>query len=185
MSSMDGVNSASTWAAYSAGTASWADWTEARLAERFAEEREFVLHGVLAEVVADLTNKFQDELGKAIASLRPLRSLTVVGTYDPTRVYRALDVVVTGGASFAARIDNPGVCPGDGWQLVASQGKKGAPGADGRDGKPGKDAARITSWVVNRENYTATPVMSDGSRGAALELRPLFARFFDETEGTS
>src|SRR6516165_6661622 len=184
MSMDEAVNSASTWAAFNEGRASWADWVEMRLHERLGEERHFS-SDVLAEVVGNLASDLRDELNKAITNLRPLRSLTVVGTYDPTRVYRALDVVVTGGASFAARIDNPGVCPGDGWQLVASQGKKGAPGADGRDGKPGKDAARITSWVVNRENYTATPVMSDGSRGAALELRPLFARFFDETEGTS
>jgi hypothetical protein len=169
-----------TWAAYSAGNASWADWTEVRLAERLNEEREFG-RNVLAEVLSDLASDLRDELAKALAGLRPLRSLAVVGTYDPTRVYRALDVVVTGGASFCARVDDPGVCPGDGWQMIAAQGKKGAPGRDGVDGKNGKDAARITSWLINRADYSATPIMSDGSRGAPLELRELFQRFNDET----
>jgi hypothetical protein len=178
------INSAATWAAINEGRATWGDWVEARLAERFGEERDFS-RDVLAEVLGNLAGELRDEFNKALAGLRPLRSLAVVGTYDPTRVYRALDVVVTGGASFCARVDDPGVCPGDGWQMIAAQGKKGAPGRDGVDGKPGRDAPRITEWVVNRENYTATPIMSDGSRGAVLELRPLFARFFDETEGTS
>jgi hypothetical protein len=178
------VDSSATWQAYRNGTAGWGDWVEARLAERFGEERAFA-RDVLAEVLADLANELRAELTKAIATLRPQRDLVVAGTYNPTVKYRALDVVALNGASFAARVDDPGPCPGDNWQLIAAQGKKGQPGRDGVDGKAGKDAPRITEWVVNRESYTATPIMSDGSRGAVLELRPLFARFFDETEGTS
>jgi hypothetical protein len=178
------VDSSATWQAYRDGTAGWGDWVEARLAERLGEEREFS-RSVLAEVLADLAGDLRDELSKGLAGLRAQRSLTVCGTYDPQVEYRALDTVALGGASFTAKVDKPGPCPGDGWQLVAAQGKKGQAGRDGTDGKPGKDAPRITDWVVNRENYSATPVMSDGSRGAVLELRPLFARFFDETEGTS
>jgi hypothetical protein len=184
MSMDDAVNSSATWRAYCDGTAGWGDWVEARLAERFTEERDFA-RGVLAEVIADLTNKFQDELDKALTNLRAQRSLTVVGTYSGDVRYRMLDVVALNGASFAAKVDDPGPCPGDNWQLIAAQGKKGAPGRDGVDGKPGRDAPRITEWLVNRETYSAVPIMSDGSRGAVLELRPLFARFFDETEGTS
>jgi hypothetical protein len=62
-----------------------------------------------------------------------------------------------------------------------AQGKRGAPGVDGRNGRDGRDAARITDWVVNRENFSATPVMSDGSRGATLDLRLLFERYHAET----
>ena len=87
-------------------------------------------------------------------------------------------MVALNGASFVAQQDDPGPCPGDNWQLLCSQGKKGAPGVDG---KAGKDAARITSWLINRADYSATPIMSDGSRGAALELRELFQRFNEET----
>jgi len=174
------VDSSATWQAYRNGTAGWGDWVEARLAERFGEERAFA-RDVLGEVIAGLTNDLRDELSKALAGLRAQRSLVVVGTYDPTVRYRALDVVATGGASFCARVDDPGVCPGDGWQLIAAQGKKGQPGRDGGDGKAGRDAPRIMEWVGNREHYSATPIMSDGSRGAVLELRPLFARFLDET----
>jgi hypothetical protein len=120
MSMDEAVNSASTWAAFNEGRASWADWVEMRLHERLGEERHFS-SDVLAEVVGNLASDLRDELNKAITNLRPLRSLAVVGTYDPTRVYRALDVVVTGGASFCARVDDPGVCPGDGWQMIAAQ----------------------------------------------------------------
>jgi hypothetical protein len=175
------ISSAATWAAFHEGRAGWADWVEVRLAEKFGEERGFVRE-VLGEVIGVLANELRDEFNKALTNLRAQRSLEVVGTYDPTVKYRALDVVATGGASFCARVDDPGVCPGDGWQLIAAQGKKGNPGRDGVDGKAGRDAPRITDWVVNRENYTATPVMSDGSRGAVLDLLLLFERYHAETE---
>jgi hypothetical protein len=152
------------------------------LAERFGEERAFGRE-VIAEVLGTLAAELRDEFAKALTGLRAQRSLEVVGTYNATVRYRALDVVALNGASFAARVDDPKQCPGADWQLVASQGKAGKPGADGRDGKPGRDAPRITEWLINRENYTVTPIMSDGSRGPPLELRPLFARFFAETEG--
>jgi hypothetical protein len=174
-------NSAATWAAYSAGNATWGDWVEARLHERLIEERRF-LEEVFGEVLATSTHDLRDELNRTIANLRAQRSLSVVGTYSGDRRYRQLDVVALNGASFAAKRDDPGPCPGDDWQLIASQGKKGQAGADGRDGRDGRDAPRITSWVVNRESYSAVPIMSDGSRGAVLELRPLFARFLAETE---
>jgi hypothetical protein len=174
------ISSAATWAAYSAGNATFGDWVEARLHERLTEERHF-LEEVFGEVLATSTHDLRDELTKTIASLRAQRSLSVAGTYDPTVRYRALDVVALNGASFAARVDDPKQCPGPDWQLVAAQGKAGRPGRDGTDGKAGKDAARITSWLINREAFSATPLMSDGSRGATLELRELFQRFNDET----
>jgi hypothetical protein len=174
------VDSSATWQAFHEGRASWGDWVESRLSERLGEERNFSRE-VLAEVLADLASDLRGELAKAIATLRPQRNLEIAGTYDPTVKYRALDVVATGGASFCARVDDPGVCPGGGWQMIAAQGKKGQPGRDGVDGKAGKDAARIVSWAINRENYSATPIMSDNSRGPPLELRELFQRFNEET----
>jgi hypothetical protein len=179
---MDNASSAATWAAYSAGNATFGDWVEARLHERLDQERSFS-HDVLAEVIAGVANNLRDEFDRALAGLRAQRSLTVCGTYNPASEYRCLDTVALNGGSFTAKVDRPGPCPGSDWQMVACQGKKGQPGVDGRDGKAGRDAPRITEWLTNRENYTVTPIMSDGSRGPPLELHPLFARFFAETEG--
>jgi hypothetical protein len=170
------TDSAAVWRAVSEGSAGWGDWVESRL----TEQRHF-LEEVFAEVLVASTNDLRDELNKAIANLRAQRSLSVVGTYSGDTRYRMLDVVATGGASFCAKRDDPGVCPGDDWQLIASQGKKGNPGRDGVDGKPGRDAPRIERWLTNCENFTAVPIMSDGSRGAPLELRALFERYNAET----
>jgi hypothetical protein len=186
MSNLDdaSVDSSATWAAYSAGNASWFDWVEARVAEKLGAEREFS-HNVIAEVIAAVAADLRAEFDKALTGLRAQRSLEVVGTYDGSVRYRQLDVVALNGGSFVAKVDDAGVCPGPGWQLIACQGRAGRPGAPGVDGKNGKDAPRIVSWCVNRADYSATPIMSDNSRGPPLELRPLFERFFAETEGTS
>jgi hypothetical protein len=42
-------------------------------------------------------------------------------------------------------------------------------------------APAIKHWVVNKEKFTAMPVLSDGTVGAALELRGLFQEFLDQT----
>jgi hypothetical protein len=174
------INSAATWAAFQEGRASWGDWVETRLSERLGEERSFS-RDVLAEVLGTLAGDLRDEFNKALAGLRAQRSLEVTGTYDGSVKYRQLDVVALNGGSFVAKVDDPGVCPGPGWQLIACQGRAGKPGAPGADGKNGKDAPCIVDWLIIHESYSCVPVMSDGSRGPALELRPLFARFNDET----
>ena len=146
-------------------------------------QKSLLASGTISTFDLAAPHKAVDEFNKALTNLRAQRSLEVVGTYNGSVRYRALDVVALNGASFAARTDDPGPCPGDGWQLIASQGKKGPAGADGRNGRDGKDAPTIVDWAVNRENFTATPVMSNGSRGAVLDLHPLFARFYAQTEG--
>lgn len=72
------------------------------------------------------------------------RSFTVRGTWVNTGVYRMLDVVTLGGSSFVARVDHPGPCPGDGWQLLASQGRRGQTGDRGERGPPGLSAQSLT-----------------------------------------
>ena len=75
-------------------------------------------------------------------------------------------------------------CPGDGWRLLAAQGKRGVAGERGPQGPagpPAKDALTIERWQLDRTNYRAIPVMSDGSMGPALDLRGLFEQFFNET----
>jgi hypothetical protein len=110
----------------------------------------------------------------------------VRGTFDVSASYRRLDVVALNGGSFIALKDAPGLCPGPGWQLIASQGKRGVAGEKGERGPPGPrgdagaSGTRICDWKIDRARYVATPVMSDGRDGPPLELRGLFEQFFSE-----
>jgi hypothetical protein len=114
-------------------------------------------------------------------------SITVRGTFDETAEYRRLDVVALNGGSFIALKDAPGPCPGPGWQLLASQGKRGVAGARGERGErgpkgdPGLSGVTISDWKIDRARYVATPVMSDGRDGPSLELRGLFEQFLTDT----
>jgi hypothetical protein len=113
-------------------------------------------------------------------------SITVRGTFDATAEYCRLDVVALNGGSFVALKDAPGPCPGSGWQLLASQGKRGVAGARGErgdrgpKGDPGLSGATIRDWKIDRAGYVATPVMSDGRDGPTLELRGLFEQFLKD-----
>lgn len=114
---------------------------------------------------------------------------TVRGTYDPTLglPYHHLDIVALNGGTFIAKRDNPGACPGDDWQLLASQGKRGDKGERGERGERGPvgptsaPAVTIKGWTIDSHHYRAVPVMSDGSMGPTLELRDLFQQFNVET----
>ena len=101
------------------------------------------------------------------------------GTFKTGESYRALDIVALNGGSFIAKKDNPGPCPGASWQLIASQGKRGDKGERGLQGVSGV-AVFIASWQIDRSNYIAVPVMSDGREGPPLELRSLFEQFHTE-----
>jgi Collagen triple helix repeat (20 copies) len=120
------------------------------------------------------------------AAGRDARTPTVRGTFDPEATYAALDIVALNANSFIARSDNPGPCPGDGWQVM-TQGKRGVAGergAQGERGPKGDPAPAVTiirGWKLDRERYVATPVMSDGREGPSLELRALFEQFQTET----
>jgi hypothetical protein len=108
------------------------------------------------------------------------------GTYDATLTYARQDVVALNGGSFVALQDVPGPCPGDGWRLVASAGKrgdKGAPGERGErglEGKQGPPGASITDAAV--DGYALTLSMSDGSMVVA-DLRPALHRYHNEARG--
>ena len=111
------------------------------------------------------------------------RTPIICGTWSSEADYRAYDVVACGGASFIALRDAPGVCPGDGWQAIALPGKRGRqgePGPRGEKGERGPPGPAIIKWEVNREAYTALPIMSDGTSGPLLELRGLFEQFYHE-----
>ena len=114
---------------------------------------------------------------------------TIRGTYDGAAAYARLDIVALNGSTFIARKDDPGICPGDGWQLMSVRGKpgiKGPPGERGQRGEkgdPGPAAPTILSWEVDRANYLVTPIMFDGTEGPPLALRGLFEQFHQETRG--
>src|SRR5262249_16622834 len=103
------------------------------------------------------------------------RSVTVRGTFAEAAAFH--------GGRFIALKDAPGSCPGPGWQLFASPGKRGIAGPKGERGErgakgdPGLSGATICGWTIDRARYLATPLMSDGSEGPPLELRELFQQF--------
>ena len=107
------------------------------------------------------------------------RSLEVRGVFSDKETYQALDIVALNGGCFIAKKDDPGSCPGAGWQLIASQGKRGDKGERGLQGISGVPVV-IQKWRLDRENYIAVPVMSDSREGPPLELRSLFEQFHTE-----
>lgn len=110
------------------------------------------------------------------------QSARVRGTYKPVERYTRLDIVALNGSAFIARRDDPGHCPGDGWQLMSAPGKRGQQGLRGERGAPGVAAPVINNWRIDPEGYRATPLMSNGSEGPALELRALFEQYHVETQ---
>jgi hypothetical protein len=118
---------------------------------------------------------------------RDALSPNVRGTYDTHETYQRLDIVALDGASFIARRVDPGLCPGDGWQVIAAhgaRGEKGSHGPRGEKGDPGErgePAPTTVAWLIDRERYRASPRMSDGTVGPMLELRELFEQFLSET----
>lgn len=116
------------------------------------------------------------------------RSPEVRGTWRADGEYDQLDIVALNGSSFIARTNNPGPCPGEGWQLLVTrggrgkdgeQGLRGEQGPRGERGDKGEAAPRLTSWRIDRQGYRAIAKMSDGSEHA-LELRELFEQFHNE-----
>lgn len=107
------------------------------------------------------------EPGTAGASLR------IRGTYDPDGDYRALDVAALDGSAFVAKLDDPGPCPGEGWQLLASRGGRGKPG-ESIKGDRGPAGSRPVALTLTDEGVL-TLTFDDGQEFAA-DFYPLFAR---------
>jgi hypothetical protein len=135
-------------------------------------------------------------------------SFNVKGTFIADAVYLANDVVAFNGSSFVALKDRPGACPGDGWQLLASAGKRGARGERGLQGPCGKvrwlglDTEKMTIKImhsdggtsviplrgifsdvmIDRENYCIVIKMADGAEWR-FSVREFFEQFNQETRG--
>lgn len=101
------------------------------------------------------------------------RGFTIRGTWSATDVYAALDVVALNGASFAARRDDPGPCPGEGWQMIARQGKPGEEGKRGV-GLRGEPGPPVAAMAVDGEGLL-TLTNADGST-VTCDLYPLLSR---------
>jgi hypothetical protein len=113
---------------------------------------------------------------------RDARSPQVKGTWQEGEEYGELDIVALNGGTYIARKPDPGPCPGEGWQSLVQarngkQGPPGPPGPSGERGGRGTDAPAIARWQIDRANYVAIPIMSDGKKGPPLELRGLFEQF--------
>jgi hypothetical protein len=77
------------------------------------------------------------------------KGFAVRGTWAESEIYSQNDIVMKDASSFVALIDDPGPCPGDGWQLWAGRGKTGKPGergVKGDKGEPGSDAPAIVGF---------------------------------------
>lgn len=103
------------------------------------------------------------------------RSFAVCGTYAPEADYHALDVVALNGASFAAKRDKPGACPGDGWQMIAMQGRQGKPGAAGPRGNAAVAVAATVKAARISDEGMLTLVNADGSE-VECDLYPVLSR---------
>jgi len=145
------------------GTEGWENYFQSLILAERDYWNEF-LTAVVASVERDLRDEMKALIDTALAT-------RVRGTYQVGINYVRGDMVALDGGSFVARRDNPGKCPGDGWQLMAKQGQRGIAGPAGPRGPMG---ATITGWILDRENFRATPKMSDNSLGPTLELRALF-----------
>jgi hypothetical protein len=92
------------------------------------------------------------------------------GTYDPKESYKRFDIVALNGSSFIARKDDPGECPGSGWQLHASAGRSGGRGERGEQGPRGM------------QGYTATPILSGGGHHGRAMRRTALHRSIGQAE---
>ena len=111
----------------------------------------------------------------------------IEGTYDPDAKYRRLSIVMLNGSSFVARHDDPGPCPGDGWQLFTAVGKRGQQGPKGERGERGltgplATAPRIASTEIDAD-YNLVIRHSDNSCDT-IPLRPAFEQFLMEAVRT-
>lgn len=117
-------------------------------------------------------------LAAAGADGRDADQIDICGTYDPGKTYRRLNIVALNGGAFIAKTDEPGECPGEGWQVIAMRGKPGQPG-QAIKGDPGKgikgDAGpRVVSLSADGDGVL-TLVNGDGTK-VECDLYPLLAK---------
>jgi hypothetical protein len=162
---------------------------EAATGKLGVEQRELIA-GLRTELA-----RLETELARRLASLATeTGGLHLRGAYRSDQDYDRLDVVTLEGSSYIARQRSPGPCPGEGWRILASagdtgpqgisgpRGDRGPRGLTGEAGPKGEPGAVIVGWSPDYAGFKATPIMSDGSEGSALDLRPFFQEFLDQTQ---
>lgn len=107
------------------------------------------------------------------AAGRDAKSPEVRGTWNKDEKYKALNIVALNGGSFMARKDDPGLCPGPDWQIIAMQGKQGKPG-EGRKGDPGPQG-RSVDYIELRDDGRLIHKMTDGTE-IEVDFYPLLSR---------
>src|SRR5262249_27142234 len=128
------------------GTDGWGNYISSSIAAAISQQRDFFF-ALLPELIAGLQRDFRDEMKAAIDQALTMK---IGGTFDAKAKYVRGDLVVRDGASFLSRRDDPGLCPGPNWQMVAKQGQRGIAGPEGKRGPPGNI---ITGWIVDRGNF--------------------------------
>jgi hypothetical protein len=127
----------------------------------------------------------QAELEEFETKFAALRMPRIRGTYVETQNYLAHDVAIRGGSSYIARKDGAGVCPGPDWQqicMVGKTGQKGERGFAGARGPQGESGATFLCWKIDRKNFVAIPLMTNGKEGPRLYLRELFEEYHNPEE---
>jgi Collagen triple helix repeat (20 copies) len=105
------------------------------------------------------------------------RTWTHRGTFDAQELYQSNDVVAVGGSSFIAIKTGPGPCPGEGWRLLASAGKRGKEGEPGKSikgdkGDKGEPGPSIIGGFVDLDARALILTDTHG-RNVNLDIEPL------------
>jgi hypothetical protein len=152
------------------GDAATRSWVEKRAKQIFETEREQereLWRQVFGQVLADQEKKIGD-------FERKLDDVERRSSLDAQ--FRELEIRLD--ARQLARDEAKRGLPG----RAGERGARGPQGERGARGQPGRDAAKIAGWEVDAENYLAHPIMSDGTRGGALDLKPLLQQFLTDTK---
>lgn len=106
------------------------------------------LVGRAAQEIRELTRVHVGELRADMLELipepvpgppgEPGRGFRWRSDYDPEQRYAAMDVCKRNGSTWIATADEPGDCPGDGWELFVQRGTRGPRGYEGKAGKQGE-----------------------------------------------
>jgi len=99
---------------------------------------------------------------------------TLRGTWKAEETYSLNDVVVVDRGSFGALRDNPGPCPGEGWQLLAGAGGRGKEGPPGPRGEKGMDGKSLAIVKLEADPDSMLLRIVDGSgKVHDLDLEPI------------
>jgi hypothetical protein len=169
------------------GFENWMEGHKALLRDEFCRNTGEALGTIAADLDRTIAaqarriTELELKLAEAVGAIDILRgkgapnALRMRGTHDGAELYLANDVVALNGSSFVALKDRPGDCPGDGWQLLASAGKRGPRGERGPQGQRGDDGATLSWLSFDPGRMTLTSRMNNGTAGPEISLRHIFA----------